>query len=84
MNLHKLPKYIFNWKGALVLLLGAIIPTSILSVANVFSMFTLKENFQYDDFFLLFSNAVMWVGAIIAFDYFSCRPQTGKKLNFNF
>lgn len=84
MNLHKLPKYIFNWKGALVLLLGAIIPTSILSVANVFSMFTLKENFQYDDFFLLFSNAVMWVGAIFAFDYFSCRPQTGKKLNFNF
>ena len=47
-------------------------------------MFFMKENFQYNDAFLLISNAIMWIGAILAFDYFICRPQTGKKLNFNF
>lgn len=81
---HYLPKYTFGWKGVFALILGAFIPMMLLGSANVFSMFFLKKNFQYDDFFLLLSNAVLWVGAIFAFDYFVCRPQTGKKLNFNF
>lgn len=79
-----LPKYTFGWKGVFALILGAFVPMMLLGSANVFSMFLLKQNFQYDDFFLLLSNAVLWVGAIFAFDYFVCRPQTGKKLNFNF
>ncbi len=79
-----LPKYVFNWKGTLALILGALVPVMILSVGNVFAMFMMKENFQYEDAFLIISNAVMWVGAIMSFDYFVCRPQTGKPLNFNF
>lgn len=83
-SLRALPKYIFNWKGVLALILGALVPSMILAFGNVFSMFFLKENFQYDDLFLLVSNAVMWVGAILAFDFFVCRPQTRQALNFNF
>ncbi len=79
-----LPKYIFDWKGALILFLGALAPSIIIAFVNVFFMFFMKENFQYNDAFLLISNAIMWIGAILAFDYFICRPQTGKKLNFNF
>ncbi len=79
-----LPKYTFNWKGALALILGAFVPSMILASVNVFSMFFLKENFQYDDIFLLISNTVMWIGAIWAFDFFICRPQTRKPLNFSF
>lgn len=79
-----LPKYIFDWKGALILFLGALAPSIIIAFVNVFFMFFMKENFQYNDAFLMISNALMWIGAILAFDYFICRPQTGKKLNFNF
>ena len=82
--LNKLPQYIFNWKGAGVLFLGAIIPATLISFVNVVLMMFLKENFQYNDFFLMLMNTVMWVGAILAFDFLICRPQTGKKLNFNF
>lgn len=81
---HTLPKYIFNWKGGLALFFGALLPSIFLGAMNVFAMFVLKENFQYSDAFLLISNAVMWVGAILAFDLMICRPDTGKKLNFNF
>lgn len=80
----QLPKYIFNWKGILALFIGAVVPSTFVAVVNVVSMFVLKKNFQYDNAFLLISNAVMWLGAIAAFDFFVCRPQTGKKLNFNF
>ena len=79
-----MPGFIFNWKGALALITGAFVPVFFLSSINVFSIFFLKENYQYEDAFLLISNAVLWLGAIFAFDFFICRPQTGKPLNFNF
>ena len=79
-----LPKYTFDWKGGAVLFLGGVIPAFIVSVINVVLMFFVKENFQYEDVFLVVTNALMWIGAIAAFDYLICRPQTGKRLNFNF
>lgn len=79
-----LPKYIFDWKGFFALFVGAIGPAMFLSFINVIAMMVVKENFQYNDFFLMLMNAIMWVGAIMAFDYLICRPTTGKKLNFNF
>ncbi len=84
MNNNSLPQYTFGWKGIFALVLGAFLPMLVLGGINVFSMFVLNKNFQYDDFYLLISNTLLWVGAIFAFDYFVCRPQTGKKLNFNF
>lgn len=80
----KLPKYIFDWKGFLALFVGAIVPAMAISFMNVVAMMFLKENFQYNDFYLMLLNAVMWVGAILGFDLLICRPQTGKNLNFNF
>lgn len=84
MKNNQFPKFIFCWKGGLALFLGGIIPSMILGFINVFFMMFMKENFQYNDLFLLVSNTVFWLGAIWAFDYFVCRPETGKKLNFNF
>lgn len=84
MKNNQFPKFIFGWKGGLALFLGGIIPSMILGFINVFFMMFMKENFQYNDLFLLISNTVFWLGAIWAFDYFVCRPETGKKLNFNF
>ena len=75
--------YIFNWKGALVLIAGMIVGTSVVSLVNVFSMFVLKTNLQYSDFYLMIVNAAGFLGSILAFDLLIVRPQTGRKLNFN-
>ena len=77
-------KFIFDWKGAFALIGGMIVGTAAVSVINVFSMFVFNENLQYKDFYLMLTNAAGFVGAIFAFDYFIARPQTGRKLNFNF
>ena len=77
-------KIIFDWKGAFALIGGMIVGTAAVSVINVFSMFVFNENLQYNDFYLMLTNAAGFVGAIFAFDYFIARPQTGRKLNFNF
>lgn len=76
-------KYIFDWKGALALIGGLVVATTILSLLNTFSIFVFKKNWQYTDFYLVLANAVAFLGAIFAFDYFIVRPQTGKKLNVN-
>lgn len=77
-------KYIFDWKGAFALVAGMIGGTSLVAILNVFSMMIFNNNFQYQDFYLMVVNAAGFLGAIFAFDYFVARPQTGKKLNFNF
>lgn len=79
-----LPNYRFGLKGAVILFIGAMVPAFLLSMFNYGTMFVFKTNYQYNDFFLILSNALIWVGAILAFDYLVCRPDTGKKLNFNF
>lgn len=77
-------KYIFDWKCAFALIGGMIIATSLVSLLNVISIFIFDVNLQYTDFYLMIANAAGFLGAIFAFDYFIARPQTGKKLNFNF
>lgn len=79
-----LPNFIFTWRGAVALIMGALVPSLIVAGFGILSVFVLEENLQRNDLFLLVSNAVLWVGAIWAFDYFVCRQQTGQKLNFNF
>lgn len=78
------PKYTFGWKAAIVMFAGMMIFTSMLAVYNVFSMFVLHQNLQYSDLYLMLLNTSGLIGAVLAFDYFICRPQTGKPLNFNF
>ena len=77
-------KYIFDWKGAFALIGGMIVATSLVSLLNVISIFIFNVNLQYTDFYLMIANAAGFLGAIFAFDYFIARPQTGRKLNFNF
>ncbi|TXF77708.1 CPBP family intramembrane glutamic endopeptidase [Chryseobacterium sp.] len=81
---HPEKKYIFDWKGAVALIGGMVIGSSLFSLINVFSVFVFNEDLQYRDFYLLIVNATGFLGAIFAFDYFIVRPQTGRKLNFNF
>ena len=84
MNQNPQKKYTFGWKGAFALFAGMIVGTAIVAVANVFSMFVFKDNLQYTDSYLIIANAAGFLGAIFAFDYFVARPETGRKLNFNF
>lgn len=83
-NSALLPKFSFDWKGALALFFGGMLPLFGLSILNVIVMMVFGKNFQYDPFYMILTNMIMWVGAIAAFDNFICRPQTGKKLAFNF
>ncbi|MDR2206072.1 MAG: CPBP family intramembrane metalloprotease [Flavobacteriaceae bacterium] len=79
-----LPKYTFNWKGAVALFAGGIFATLVLSVVAVGFQIILKKDIQNSGFFSIFSLAFMWIAVVAAFDYFVCRPETGKKLKFNF
>lgn len=80
----KLPNYIFNWRGALALIGGLVFSSIIVSLFYVAILLITHENIQYSAWYLVISNAVIFASAIFAFDYFACRPQTGKRLNFNF
>lgn len=76
--------FIFTWKGTLALVAGFMVGTSAISVVDVISVLVFKENLQYHDFYLMILNASGFLGAIFAFDFLIVRPQTGKKLHFNF
>lgn len=80
----QLPKYVFGWKGAVALVAGAVAPVFVLSSFAVLLMMVYGKNVMYSDAFLILSNTLMWCGAILCFDLLVCRPETGKKLNFNF
>lgn len=77
-------KYVFDGKGVLALLGGMLAGSTLVAILNVVVMYVFKVNLQYNDIFLILSNAGLFLGAIFAFDYFICRTSTGKKLNFNF
>lgn len=74
---------IFNWKGALALIVGMIAGTTFISFVNVISIFVFNTNFQYSNFYLMVVNAAGFLGAILSYDFFIARPQTGRQLNFN-
>ena len=76
-------KYILDGKGVLALVGGFLAGSFVMSILNVISMFVFNVNMQYHDYYLLLANAVGFLSAIFAFDYFICRPSTGRKLNFN-
>ncbi len=78
------PKFTFTWLGGLILFAGFIAGSLIVGVFNVFWMVVFKENLQYKDWFLMVSNAVVFLSSIVFFDFFVVRLTTKKKLNFNF
>ncbi len=83
-SIHTLPKYKFDWLGLVVLAAGGIVPSIIISfIALGYSTITGTAVIE-NDYFLVFTNLFLWLGAILAFDYLICRNQTKKKLNFNF
>lgn len=84
MENSKYPKFTFTWLGGIVLLGGFIVGSMLVGFFNVFWMFVFKENLQYRDWFLMVSNAVVFLTSIAFFDFFVVRPTTKKKLNFNF
>lgn len=77
-------KFVFDGKGAIVLVGGFFAGNAVIAFLNIFSVFVFNINLQYQDYYLLMANATGFLSAIFAFDYFVCRPLTGKKLNFNF
>jgi len=81
---YLLPKYIFNWKGAVALIGGYFFSSFIFAGISAVSILVFHKNIQYSDVSLLIGNALVFSAIIFAFDYFICRPTTEKKLNFNF
>jgi len=79
-----LPKYIFNWKGVAALVGGYFFSSLIFAGITALSIFVFHKNLQYSEASLLIGNILVFSTIIFAFDYFVCRPETGKKLNFNF
>lgn len=84
MEKSKYPKFTFTWIGGLILLAGFVLGSIGVAFFNVFWMLVFKENLQYKDWFLMASNAVVFLLCIAFFDFFVVRPQTKQKLNFNF
>lgn len=78
------PKYTFTWLGGFILLTGFVVGSMIVAFSNVISMYLFQQNLQYKDWFLMISNAVVFLTSIAFFDFFVVRPSTHKKLNFNF
>lgn len=84
MENSKYPKFTFTWLGGLILFAGFVVGSVAVSFFNVFWMLVFKENLQYKDWFLMASNAVVFLSSIAFFDFFVVRVTTKKKLNFNF
>lgn len=84
MENSRYPKFTFTWIGGLVLVAGLVVGTMAVSFFNIFWMFAFKENLQYKEWFFMLSNAAGFLTAIAFFDFFIVRPNTGRKLNFNF
>jgi len=80
---YSLPQYTLNLKGILALIGGGFIPTFFLAIFTKAVSFFTKQNVEYDNFTTIILNMVMWMGAILVYDFLICRPQTGKRLNFN-
>lgn len=80
----KHPAFRMNWKGAVALLGGLLFVLFILSTINVAVLFSTGINLQYQMWFNALMNIFPLLGAILAFDFFIVRRQTGKPLNFNF
>jgi len=84
MEKSKYPKFTFTWIGGLILLAGFVVGSLAVGFFNVFWMLVFKENLQYKDWFLMASDAVVFLSSIAFFDFFVVRLQTKQKLNFNF
>lgn len=78
------PKFTFTWLGGFILLTGFVVGSMIVAFSNVISMYLFQQNLQYKDWFLMVSNAIVFLTSIAFFDFFVVRPSTHKKLNFNF
>lgn len=77
------PHYTFGWRGAAVLIIGAMLPVILLNLGVFLAETVFGVHIQQNDLYLILSNAVLWMGAIWAFDYFECRAVTGRPLRFN-
>jgi uncharacterized protein len=84
MEQSKFPKYIFDWFGGLILLVGYIVGSMIVGFAGVAGKFFFRLDFMQKPWFLMLSNAIVFCVIIAAFDFLIVRQKTGKKLNFNF
>ncbi len=78
-----LPHFTFGMQGAAALFLGALVAVFVMNGAGLSLSLMSGKAIVAHDAYLIISNAVIWMAAIFAFDYFICRKQTGMKLNFN-
>ena len=81
-NLNHIPRYTFDGWGALALVAGFI--PSIL-IAGILSVIAMEQGIKIDELplFTVITTAIMWLGAIMSFDFFICRKQTGMPIRFH-
>lgn len=84
MGNSRYPQFKFTWIGGIILVAGLFVGTMFTSFFITFAKIVFDTNVALKDWFIMFSNAVVFLAAIAFFDFFVVRKTTGKKLNFNF
>lgn len=84
MENSRYPQFKFTWLGGVVLVAGLFAGMMILSLVMSASKIFFKINIELKEWFMMLSNAIVFLSAIAAFDFIIVRRTTGKKLNFNF
>ncbi|MFC3161322.1 hypothetical protein SAMN05443633_101401 [Chryseobacterium arachidis] len=84
MENSRYPQFKFTWIGGVILVAGLFAGMMSISFFMTFSKIFFGINVALKDWFIMFSNAVVFLAAIACFDFFVVRRTTGKKLNFNF
>lgn len=84
--MKNLPKYKLDFIGILILFTGAMVPTlgfmALMMMLNL--VFQLGIDIETNGWVNIIANVIMWLGAILAFDFLVCRRQTGMSLKFHF
>ncbi|SHI83042.1 hypothetical protein SAMN05443429_10558 [Cruoricaptor ignavus] len=78
-----LPEYIFDLKSFLIMLAGMFAASLFPALIAGICLLVFQKDLQTEPFFMIVLNSSGLLGAIFAFDFFSCRPAIGEALNFN-
>ncbi|WP_415326443.1 lysostaphin resistance A-like protein [Chryseobacterium sp. MMS23-Vi53] len=84
MENSRYPQFKFNWLGGVALIAGLFVGSMFISFLMTFAKIAFGVNIALKEWFMMLSNAIVFVSAIVAFDFIIVRRTTGKRLNFNF
>ncbi len=84
MKQSKYPNFTFTWLGGAYLVAGVLVGSFLVSMVDLLCRVVFDKEVQNEGWFMMFSNAVVFILAILFFDLFIVRPTTKRKLSFSF